>query len=182
MTDVADRYRELAAEFTRRIEAVPDELWGRPSPCAGWDVRDVLEHVIETHRRTPTYVGASLESNTPVGRDPRGAWAEARDAMQDLLTDPERASLEHEGYFGRTTLRDTVDGFVCFDLLVHGWDIARATGQDETLPAHEVDRVYSDAVRLGDGLRADGVCGPAVGVSEDASAQDRLLGYLGRTP
>lgn len=68
------------------------------------------------------------------------------------------------------------------DLLVHGWDIARATGQDETLPAQEVHRVYGDALSLGDNLRLDGVCGPAVEVPDDASEQDRLLGLLGRTP
>lgn len=117
-----------------------------------------------------------------VDRDPLGAWHEAREATEELLADPERAGLEYEGYFGRTTLRETVDGFVCFDLLVHGWDIARATGQAETLPAHEVERVRSDATRLGDGLRAEGVCGPEVSVPADASAQDRLLGFLGRRP
>ncbi len=68
------------------------------------------------------------------------------------------------------------------DLLVHGWDIARATGQDETLPAHEVTRVYADAVSLGDNLRSEGVCGPAVEVPDDASDQDRLLALMGRTP
>ncbi|GAA3731678.1 AraC-like DNA-binding protein [Spinactinospora alkalitolerans] len=60
--------------------------------------------------------------------------------------------------------------------------IARATGQDEALPAHEVHRVHTEALALGDNLRMDGICGPAVGVAEDAPEQERLLAFLGRTP
>ena len=75
-----------------------------------------------------------------------------------------------------------MDRFLGFDLLIHGWDLARATGQDETLPAQEVHRVYEDALRLGDSLRIDGVCGPAVTVPAEAPEQDRLLALLGHTP
>lgn len=102
--------------------------------------------------------------------------------MQDLLEDPTRAGVEYEGFFGRTSMQQTVDQFGGFDLLVHGWDIARATGQDETLPADEVSRVHAMAQELGDNLYQDGVCGPSVPVPDDAPEQDRLLGLLGRTP
>ena len=62
---------------------------------------------------------------------------------------------------------------------MHGWDIARATGQDETLPADEVRRVYADASNLAGNLRMGGVCGPEVPVPADASEQDRLSGPAG---
>lgn len=182
MTEISARYRDLATEFTRRVDAVPADRWANPSPCAGWTARDVVRHVIDTHTAMPGYAGLSLTLKESVDEDPRRAWAEARDAMQDLLDDPERAGREYDGYFGRTTVQDTVDRFLGFDLLIHGWDLARATGQDETLPAHEVHRVYQDALSLGDSLRIDGVCGPAVTVPTDASEQDRLLALLGRTP
>ncbi|MGH4026749.1 MAG: TIGR03086 family protein, partial [Pseudonocardiaceae bacterium] len=136
----------------------------------------------DTHAGMPGYAGLSLTLKESVDDDPRRAWAEARDAMQGLLDDPGRAGREYDGYFGRTTLQDTVDRFLGFDLLIHGWDLARATGQDETLPAQEVHRVYLDALNLGDGLRSDGVCGPEVTVPADAPEQDRLLALLGRTP
>jgi uncharacterized protein (TIGR03086 family) len=84
--------------------------------------------------------------------------------------------------FGRTSVEKTVDKFLGLDLLVHGWDIARATGQNEKLPEEEVTRVYQDALSLGDSLRLGGVCGPVVDVPADASEQDRLLATLGRTP
>lgn len=182
MTEISQRYRALSAEVTRRVESVPADRWDNPSPCEGWTARDVLRHLIDNHRDMPGYVGLSPELRTSVDDDPQGAWAEARGGMQALLDDPERAGLEYDGYFGRTTLQETVDRFLGFDLLVHGWDLARATGQDETMPEDEVRRVYSDAQKLGDNLRMGGICGPAVSVSDDASEQDRLLGLLGRTP
>lgn len=182
MTEYSERYRDLSTEFTRRVHAVPADRWDSPSPCAGWTTRDVLRHVIGVHGDMPGYVGLSLELTGSVDEDPQHAWDEAREAMQQLLDDPTRAKLEFDGYFGRTSLERTVDNFLCFDLLVHGWDIARASGQDETLPAAEVHRVYTAAVTLGDNLRTEGVCGPEVPVPEDAPEQDRLLGLLGRTP
>lgn len=142
----------------------------------------MLRHVIDLHAHIPAYVGLSLDFDGSVDEDPAGAWAQARERMEELLDDPQRADLEHEGYFGHTRLADTVDKFQGIDLLVHGWDIARATGQDETLPTQEVCRVHQDALSLGDGLRVDGVCEPAVAVADDAPEQDRLLGLLGRTP
>lgn len=182
MTEISDRYRRLAADFTVRVEAVPADRWDNASPCPEWTARDVLRHVVDHHRNMPAYVDLSVKLEESVDDDPVGAWTEARQAMQDILDDPERAELEYDGYFGRTSLQQTVDRFLGFDLLVHGWDIARATGQDETLPADEVHRVYAEALSLGDSLRLGGVCGPEVSVPDEAPEQDRLLGFLGRTP
>lgn len=182
MTKICDRYRELSAEFTRRVAAVPAGRWGDPSPCAGWSVRDVLTHMLDTHRSMPALVGLDPGLQLSADEDPGSAWAEARDAMQALLDDPHRAGLEYDGFFGRTSLERTVDTFLGIDLLVHGWDVARATGQDETLPPGEVSRVHADALSLGETLRMEGVCGPAVSVPDDAPEQDKLLGLLGRDP
>jgi len=182
MTVISDRYRTLATEFTRRVEAVPAERWDSPSPCEDWNARQVLQHVIDSHVNMPKYGGVVVTLTKFVDEDPQAAWLEAREAMQDLLEDPARAGAEYDGMFGRTSVQRTVDGFLGFDLLVHGWDIARATGQDETLPPDEVRRVYADASNLAGNLRMGGVCGPEVPVPADASEQDRLLSLLGRTP
>jgi uncharacterized protein (TIGR03086 family) len=182
MTDISARYSALAAEFTRRVDAVPEDRWEAPSPCEGWTARDVLRHILDNHVNMPGWAGLPLELTRSVDDDPRGAWAEARDALQELLDDPERAGTSYEGYFGPTTVEATIDRFLGLDLLVHAWDIARATGQDEQLPAGEVRRVYAEALELADTIRGPQVCGPAVPVPDGASEQDRLLAYLGRTP
>ncbi len=140
MSEISDRYRSLAAEMTRRVAAVPADQWDNASPCHGWSARAVLRHIIDNCRTLPGSVGLSPELTGSVEEDPSGAWAEARDALQSLLDDPATAALPYQGYFGHSSLEKTVDQFGGMDLLVHGWDIARATGQDATLPAHEVTR------------------------------------------
>ncbi|MDT0300760.1 TIGR03086 family metal-binding protein [Streptomonospora wellingtoniae] len=179
---IAERYRELSAEFSRRVEGVPEGRWASPTPCPGWTARDLLRHMIDNHTNMPSYVGVAIELRTSVEDDPVAAWHEARSALQEVLDDPEQAAKEFDGYFGRISLARTVDDFLGFDLVVHAWDLARATGQDETLPAAEVTRVFEGARRLGDTLRMEGVCGPEVSVPESASEQDRMLAYLGRRP
>lgn len=179
MTQISDRYRALAAEFTRRVDAVPPDRWDAPSPCEGWSALDVLTHIVDATHTAPTWAG--LPEFEAAG-DPRQAWPEVRDAMVALLENPEAAGTEYDGYFGRTTMEQAVDRFLTVDLLIHSWDIARATGQDETLPADEVRRVHENVLTMGDGLRGEGVCGPAVDVPADAPEQDRLLAFLGRTP
>ncbi|MEV6230546.1 TIGR03086 family metal-binding protein [Saccharopolyspora shandongensis] len=182
MSETSERYRALAAEFTRRVEAVPADAWAAQSPCEGWTARDVLRHVVDLHRDIPSWAGLTITLDKHVDDDPVGAWAEARDVLQALVDDPQRARQEYDGMFGRTTAEATIDRFLCFDLLVHGWDIARATGQDERLPADEVTRVFIDVRTLGDNIRHKGVCGPEVRVADNAPEQDRLLAFLGRNP
>ena len=147
-TDISTRYRALAEEFTRRVDAVPNDRWDDPSPCQEWSARDVLSHMIDNHVNMPGHAGVKVALKKSVDDDPRGAWAEARDAVQEILDDPERAGAEYDGYFGRTSIEQTIDDFLGFDLLVHAWDIARATGQDETLPEEEVRRVYDLSRRV----------------------------------
>ena len=104
--------------------------------------------------------------------------------MQAVLDDPARADTPYESSFGPTTFSSVVDRFYAFDLIVHAWDIARAVGlpELETMPADEIARVTADAEALGEALRSPGVCGPPVPVPDDADAQSRLLGFLGRQP
>ncbi|AYY11450.1 TIGR03086 family protein [Actinobacteria bacterium YIM 96077] len=182
MTTTASRFRRVADNLTTRIGSVPDDRWEAPSPCEGWTARDVVQHLVDVLARTPGFVGLSIPPGPSVADDPVAAWAHVRDAMQEILDDPERANREYDGYFGRTTLAATVDSFVCFDLIVHGWDLARAAGLDETIPPHDVEDAFVLAEQLGDNLRQPGVCGPAVAVADGADRQTKLLAFLGRTP
>lgn len=182
MSTFAERYRRLSAEFTRRVRAVPDDRWESPSPCTEWSARDLVRHVVETQASSPSYAGVTVVLERSVDDDPSAAWDEARDAMQALLDDPATAEKSYEGMFGTTTLEQTVDTFVGLDLVVHAWDLARATGQDEAMPPADVHEVYERVRDLGETFRSNGVCGPEVEVPADAPEQDRLLGLLGRTP
>lgn len=181
-TDIspAQRYRNLAANFTQRIAAVPEQNWDNNSPCDGWTARDVLRHVIDSERDMVKVVGLELASGPSVDENPAAAWAVVRDSMQAILDDPAKANLEYDGHFGRTNLGATVEGFLCFDLVVHGWDLAVATGTDTSIPDDDVEWASQIATNLGDSIRMDGVCGPEMPVSDDADKATRLMAYLGR--
>ncbi|ASF07385.1 hypothetical protein NBRGN_061_00420 [Nocardia brasiliensis NBRC 14402] len=176
----ADRYRALAQTFTRKVEAVPAADWDAGSPCAEWTARDVLRHVIDSERDIVQMVGLELPPAPSVDDDPAAAWAATRAAVQDILDDPARATREYDGHFGRTNLAATIERFYCFDLVVHGWDIARATGTDATISAADLEWVEGVARSLGDSLRMPGVCGPALDAPADADEQTRVLAFLGR--
>jgi uncharacterized protein (TIGR03086 family) len=75
-----------------------------------------------------------------------------------------------------------VNQFICFDLNVHGWDLAHATGQDETIDPEELPKLWQDVEGLGDMIRSSGTCGPEVAAPQDATDQEKLLAYLGRDP
>ena len=69
------------------------------------------------------------------------------------------------------------------DALIHGWDLAKATGQDTALDPEIVQICYNAFVPgAADQARAGGLVGPVVLVSENAGLQDKLLGYMGRRP
>jgi uncharacterized protein (TIGR03086 family) len=89
---------------------------------------------------------------------------------------------EYDGYFGRTTIGETLANFYGFDLVVHRWDLARATGQDTAFTDAEMDRLEQSIAGFGDQLYAEGVCEPAVPVPDDATRQERLLATMGRHP
>jgi uncharacterized protein (TIGR03086 family) len=68
-------------------------------------------------------------------------------------------------------------------VLVHTWDLARATGQDATLDADEVHRLYEGMTEMDENLLRDsGHYGPRVDVPADADEQTKLIAFTGRTP
>jgi uncharacterized protein (TIGR03086 family) len=69
---------------------------------------------------------------------------------------------------------------VLFDLLVHGWDLAKATGQDTTISDDDLGRLERGAAQFGDAARAPGVFGPELEAPAGADRQTKLLAFLGR--
>jgi uncharacterized protein (TIGR03086 family) len=179
MSEIADRYRTRADAFEAKVAAVAPDAWSNRSPCDEWDARQLVRHVIDVHGMMLTPLGRTLSEGPD---DPLGAFKAARADVQAVLDDPALAGAEYDGQFGKSKVEDTIDRFMGFDLVVHGWDLARATGQDETIDPVEVDRAWEAAQGFGENMRKYGVTGPEVEVPDDASKQDRLLGLLGRQP
>jgi uncharacterized protein (TIGR03086 family) len=182
MSEISERYRKVAARFTDRVRAVPDAAWDNPSPCEGWAARDVVGHVVTSTGFFLGRAGIELPEGPSVDDDPLGAWERACDAMQSALDSPETASHEYETPMGRATLEQTVGQFGVGDVLVHTWDLARATGQDETLDADEVRRLYAVMEPNDEMMRQGTAFGPRVPVPPDADDQTQLIAFTGRRP
>jgi uncharacterized protein (TIGR03086 family) len=182
VNEIAERYRRLADRFAERIAAVPPDRWQSPSPCDGWTALDVVRHVVESHSLFLALVNRETGPLPDVAEDPAGAWDAARAAVQADLDDPARAAAEYEGRFGRGTFAEAVDRFANTDLVVHGWDLARATGQDDRIDPEDVRRVLAATTSLDDSMRGPKTFGPPVDVPADADEQTRMLAFLGRRP
>jgi uncharacterized protein (TIGR03086 family) len=180
MSEISERYRLLARAVADRIRAVPDERWSNQSPCPAWTSRDLVRHLVQTQGMFAGFVGLAVEAGPDVDIDPSGAWAAASGSMQRFLDDPEIAARTFQGVGGTTTLEDAVGRFLCFDLVVHGWDLARATGLDDTIDPAEFPRVWQSVEAFGDMIRSEGAFGPAIDVPAEVDEQVRLLAHLGR--
>jgi uncharacterized protein (TIGR03086 family) len=180
MTEISERYARLADKFAEKVAAVPDDRWSSPSPCAEWTARDIVAHVVTTQGMFLGFVGRSLGDIPSVDDDPRGAFTAARTVVQADLEDPERAGAEFEGGMGTMSFETGVDRFLNFDLVVHGWDLARATGLDDHIDPADLKRIRVAAEGFGDAMRGPNAFGPEVEPPADASEQDRVLAFLGR--
>jgi uncharacterized protein (TIGR03086 family) len=183
-SEIAERYRNVAEQFTQRVRAVPADAWDRPAPCEGWVARDVVGHLVEWVPGFFDRFDVDFSPAAAVSEDPVLAWTSISDGIQAALEDPQTAAREADSPMGRRSLEQMVDMIVINDVLVHTWDLARATGQDETLDAGEVARMIGGGfMEMPDEvLRAGGQFGPRVEVPADADPQTRLLAFSGRRP
>jgi hypothetical protein len=65
---------------------------------------------------------------------------------------------------------------------MHTWDLARATGQDDTLDPEYSAELLEGMIPYEEAMRTSGQYGPRVPVPDDAPVQDRMLGFIGRDP
>jgi uncharacterized protein (TIGR03086 family) len=188
MTESAERFRVVAAAFSARVDAVPADAWECPAPCEGWVARDVVRHLVEWLPGPGFLLGTFGVDTGPipsVDADPAAAWSVVRQAIERALDDPAVATrVEDCGPPGRLSLEGAVDMTCTPDVLIHTWDLSRATGQDERLDAAEVHRqlvgIEAMPPEVDEAMRSSGHYGPRVMVSDDADEQTRLLAIMGR--
>ena len=77
-------------------------------------------------------------------------------------------------------LEQLIGRLMTTDVLVHTWDLARATGQDETLDADAVSHAYSGLLPMDGMIRMPGVFGAKLDTPADAPEQTKFLRFLGR--
>lgn len=182
MTEVTDRYARIVEGFTARINGCPPGAWGSPSPCEDWSAADVVRHVVDTHRRMLTRLSGGDPTPPDSDEDLPAAWRVESAAVLAALTDPERAATHIDGMGGRQPFEDVAGTLLCADTLIHTWDLARATGQDERLDAPAVTAATTFLEPNDAMLRRPGGFAPAVEAPSDADEQTRFLCFVGRRP
>ena len=183
--NLADRYRRRAARFEELILGVGSDAWASQSPCQDWTARDVVDHVVGMHAAMLAPLGRSLGPESSAG--PLVTFTSARARLQHALDDPTLAQTACETPTGTLTFAEHVDAALSVDLVVHGWDLARATGQDDTIQAEDLHLLWPIAEAIPEQFRVPGafrpglvVFGPRVPVAVDAPLQHKVLGLYGR--
>jgi uncharacterized protein (TIGR03086 family) len=168
---------ERASAWTSSMVAGATERLDAPTPNDQWDVRTLLNHMLETQRY---FVGAARgEDVSPPAPSPPELLGD------DPLADFEQARSDVLSTYGAPGVIEKTGpslGIAFSDQLLHGWDLAKATGQDATMPEGLPEAAY-DMIhgRFTDDQRK-GVFKPEIEVPADAPPQDKLLAYTGRKP
>lgn len=179
----AARFRRIAGAFHDVAAAVPADRWTSPAPCEGWVARDVVRHLVEW---VPAVIGRSgvpLAGGPDVDADPVGAFDHLAGGLQAALDDPALAAHRFDvGPPGEMTVEAAIGMIVTGDVLIHTWDLARATGQAVRLDPTMVHDMLVGMEPMDEMLRSSGHYGARVHLDADADEQDRLIAFTGRDP
>ncbi|ATL26819.1 TIGR03086 family metal-binding protein [Streptomyces formicae] len=190
MTDTLDLGPQ-ARLVARIADRVADEQLTGPTPCPDYAVREVLGHLLHLSR---AFAQAARKDLGPeLDRDPgssvpelesgwRAELPKALDALADAWRDP--AAWQGMTRAGGIDLPGEVAGLVAVDeLVVHGWDLARATGQEYApdVASLTAAKALLTPAEGGDGDEG-GLFGTPVPVPDDAPLLDRVIGLSGRDP
>jgi uncharacterized protein (TIGR03086 family) len=176
----AELMRPAAAEFLRIAHGVPDLT--APTPCAGFDVRGLLNHLLYWG---PWLIAAGRREEPPTPGFFTDDWRAALEKQTETLVDVFEAPTAWTGTtaLGTAQLPSAVVGaMVLGEFVLHGWDLGRARGEEIHCAPEAATAVYESAVAMGEQARSMGVYGPAVVVPVDASPLERALGASGRDP
>jgi uncharacterized protein (TIGR03086 family) len=184
MQDTIDEI-ELALSATGRlVEGITTDRWTTPTPCEGWDVTTVVNHLVGGMRLyaaelTGTDAGGAHEDDW-LGDDPTGAYRDAATQVLAAWRSPGAERRMIDLSFG-TVPAPMAAVVELTEIVVHGLDIAVATGQEHAVDQAQAERLLALMTGMGiDSFRAPGIFGPAQPAPADAPAHRRLLAFLGR--
>jgi uncharacterized protein (TIGR03086 family) len=184
-TELLELFQRAQAQFTDRVDAVAPDQW-EDEALPGWTVGDLVAHLVNEQLWVPPLLAGEpvaegrfpTETSDLLGLDPFIGWESAADdALSAFAEDDALVRTVHLSR-GPTPAMEYI-GEMITDLVVHAWDLARATDGDTDLEPELVTAAMVLAERLPD----DGVPGlfdPPLAVSDAAPPQTRLLARFGR--
>ncbi|MDL4813879.1 TIGR03086 family metal-binding protein [Actinomadura opuntiae] len=187
--EVRSQLRPAADVAARIVLEIPKDRLDDPTPCPGWDVRALVNHLILWNGRGET--AARKEPTTGPGEDhdftAEPGWAERFQEQARRTADAWNDPAAWEGNTSLTGNKEGmpaafIAGIVLGECVVHGWDLAVATGRDPGFPPEVVQAAWEQLVPTAEVSRKYGAFGPEVPVPGDAPLLDRVLGLAGRDP
>ena len=180
--------QRVVNETTRVVDHVSDAELANPSPCEGWTVRDVINHITggatmfaisAEEGSVPDETLGRLMGGDNLGTDPQGAWATASTRAMAAFEAPGALEKIVKLPFGEMPA-DMALTIAVFDVYTHAADIATSTGQ--TLDDTELieTAIVMGRQMIGPELRQPGIFDPEQAVSADAAPVERLLAFAGR--
>ena len=176
-----------ALDATHRLVAgIGDEQWDDVSDCEDWTVRELVNHIVTGNYwaeelasgKTIEEVGDRLDGDV-LGDDPVGVYDDSAARAAAAFRAPGAMDAPCAVSYGPVP-GSVYCGHRFIDVLVHGWDVAKSTGQDTTLRP-------TSSTRAGRWSSPSSTCssaavrsGPTVEVPDDADAETKLLAVLGR--
>jgi uncharacterized protein (TIGR03086 family) len=186
MSELAEQHEQALQATARLVEGVKADQWDDPTPNDGWSVRDLVQHVVSGNfwvgelmaGRSIEEVGDRLDGDV-LGPDPVGAYGRSAEVAGAAFKAP-GAMEQPVGVSYGPVPGEVYAGHRFIDVLIHGWDLAKATGQDTTLDPDLVQACIDVIEPQKEMLAGSGAFGTTVEVGPDADAQTRLLATLGR--
>jgi uncharacterized protein (TIGR03086 family) len=180
----------VAGHLVRIIDNIEPHQLDARTPCAQWDVRKVVNHLLFWG---PSEEGAARKELVPPPAEDEadvdlteGDWAHSLAANIDRIA---AAWSEPSAWDGVTHLggprempASLIGGMIVGELVVHGWDLARATGQIPEWDDDLLRYVHDEIAKTSEQAREVGLYGPEVAVPISASILDRVVGLTGRDP
>ncbi|QEV56715.1 TIGR03086 family protein [Streptomyces platensis] len=175
-------YEEVTRDVAALVAAVRPEDLTLPTPCAGWTVRQLLDHMVwENLMATSIAEGTPRADHTAdhLGDDHRTAFADSVRAARTAFTG---SGMLHRTYGPYEAPGAMIVQQVVVELLAHGWDLARATGAPTALAPESAEETLAAAYRIyGAAPRTEGSSfAPECPAPPGAGATDRLAAFLGR--
>jgi uncharacterized protein (TIGR03086 family) len=182
--DPIERIDRATAFAGGNVNGVRPVDLSKPTPCTEFDVRALLNPMVGNMGMAATAARgekAPFPEGDQFGSDPAAAYEDRRQELLSAVRGPGALERDWELPFG-TLAGSTMASILFMEHLTHGWDVAKATGQDTTMPGDLVTECMALALPMDEMLRVPGVCGPALRVSENASPQDKFIAFMGRMP
>jgi uncharacterized protein (TIGR03086 family) len=184
--DLPKAHERALAHTGQYVAAVKDDQWNAPTPDDEWDVRTLVNHVVSGNFWVaPLVEGKTIEevgdryAGDLLGDDPAAAYQQSATEAAAAFNGEGAMQAPCAVSYGPVP-GEIYAGHRFIDVLIHGWDLAKATGQDTRLPGDLVEACFEVIEPQKELLAASGMFGGGVQVPDGADRQTQLLAELGR--